>query len=334
MRRAVTLRTVVSGTAPNTSRSFFMNSPLTLHDFVINLLSDADARAAFDLDPDSALREAGLTDVTAADVRDVIPLVADFAPAHVAGLHGSLPEFATSALGTDRAGPLHQFQFVSSQLTGVTNDLAIAAGGVASGATGLTGIAPAVSAAPHLSGDAGITSHVESGHGAGATLHGSAAASGGAGVSGDFSPAHDLAGTLDPAGADATGVLSGAGGTLGGTLTGTVTGAVHDTLGGSLGGLAHDPVGHLTGTLDTTVHGVAGIGSGVLDTGHLLDHTGLTGALPAGVSHVVPAGLPDLHGATGLLHGSAPLGLGGTADSAASGHASTDAHLLDLPHLL
>ena len=75
-----------------------MNSPLTLHDFVINLLSDADARAAFDLDPDSALREAGLTDVTAADVRDVIPLVADFAPAHVAGLHGSLPEFATSPI--------------------------------------------------------------------------------------------------------------------------------------------------------------------------------------------------------------------------------------------
>src|SRR5436305_14169996 len=101
MRRPPQFPTVVTGTWPQTSRSFSMQSPLTLHDFVMNLLCDADARAAFDLDPDGTLRAAGLGDVTPADVRDVLPLVADYLPANVAG--GSLPEFATSALGADRA---------------------------------------------------------------------------------------------------------------------------------------------------------------------------------------------------------------------------------------
>src|SRR6266581_4234524 len=113
MRRRITLRTVVTGTSPVISRSFSMQSPLTLHDFVINLLSDADARAAFDLDPDGALRAAGLGDVTPADVRDVLPLVADYVPAHVAGLDTSLPEFASSALGADRTGIAQPLQFVT-----------------------------------------------------------------------------------------------------------------------------------------------------------------------------------------------------------------------------
>ncbi|MBQ0903595.1 IniB N-terminal domain-containing protein [Micromonospora sp. U21] len=50
-----------------------------LHDFVLNLFVDVDARAAYDLDPEGALQAAGLTDVTAADVQDVMPLVADYA---------------------------------------------------------------------------------------------------------------------------------------------------------------------------------------------------------------------------------------------------------------
>ena len=307
-----------------------MQPPLTLHDFVINLLSDADARAAFDLDPDGALREAGLTDVTAADVRDVIPLVADFAPAHVAGLPSSLPALGTSALGTDRDGAVHQLQFVTAQLPGSTGDLTLAAaGGLRNVTTGVVGTVPAVSA-QHVSGDASLSGHVSAGAPGGAHISGAAGASGSAAVSGDFSPAHDLAGTLDPTGPDASGLLGGAGN--------TITGAVHGTLGGQLGGqldgLGHDPVGHLTGTLDATAQGLGGIGSHALEPGHLLDHTGLdhtglTGVLPAGVPAV-----PDLHGVTGLLHGSAPLGLGGGVDSSAAGHADADAHLLDLPHLL
>ncbi|WP_026316936.1 IniB N-terminal domain-containing protein [Actinokineospora enzanensis] len=52
----------------------------TLHDFVLTLLTDETARTAFAADPTAALTGAGLHDVSAQDVRDVVPLVADYAP--------------------------------------------------------------------------------------------------------------------------------------------------------------------------------------------------------------------------------------------------------------
>src|SRR5256885_190173 len=81
-----------------------MNSPVTLHDFVLNLISDADARTAFQLDPDAALHAAGLTDVTPADVHDAIPLVVDYAPARVAGLAAGLPDPPAPAPGATLDG--------------------------------------------------------------------------------------------------------------------------------------------------------------------------------------------------------------------------------------
>ncbi|OLB65703.1 MAG: hypothetical protein AUI10_05600 [Actinobacteria bacterium 13_2_20CM_2_72_6] len=288
-----------------------MRPPLTLHDFVIHLLSDADARTAFDLDPDGALRDAGLHDVTPADVRDVIPLVADYAPAHVAGLSGGLPAFGTSALGTDRDGVAHQVQFVTAQLPGSTGDLTLAAAGGLRGVTsGVVGGISAVGAQP-VSGDAGLSGHVRAGDPGGAHLSGAAGASGHAGLSGAAGHAG----------------LSGAGGLTGDLAPG------------------HDPVGHLTGTLGPLDPGhlldTTGLDAGGLDPTGLdptgLDHTGLTGTLPGAVPATVSS-LPDLHGATAPLHGvtaplhgSGPLGLGAGADPAAQGHA--DGHLLDLPHL-
>jgi hypothetical protein len=53
----------------------------TLHHFVCRLLHDPQAKAAYDADPDRVLREAGLGELGASDVEDVIPLVLDFAPA-------------------------------------------------------------------------------------------------------------------------------------------------------------------------------------------------------------------------------------------------------------
>jgi hypothetical protein len=52
----------------------------TLHDFVLNLLQDPTAMQAFDLDPAGCLKNAGLNDITPADVHDVIPLVTDLVP--------------------------------------------------------------------------------------------------------------------------------------------------------------------------------------------------------------------------------------------------------------
>ena len=71
---------------------------MTLHEFVLNLISDPHAQADFEADPHACLGAAGLTDVTPADVRDAIPLVADYAPARVAGLTSGLPDLTSATL--------------------------------------------------------------------------------------------------------------------------------------------------------------------------------------------------------------------------------------------
>jgi hypothetical protein len=122
-----------------------MESPQTLHDFVLNLLSNADARAAFQLDPQGALHDAGLSDVDAADVRDVIPLVVDYAPRTMPGLDTTLTQLTTTAAAGGPAGAIQQLQLVTQQLPPVTaGDFTMAATGTLAGtASGLTGLAGA-----------------------------------------------------------------------------------------------------------------------------------------------------------------------------------------------
>ncbi|MEE6257247.1 IniB N-terminal domain-containing protein [Plantactinospora sonchi] len=114
-----------------------MGSPQTLHDFVLNLLTNPDARSAFELDPEGTLRDAGLTDITVADVQDVVPLVVDYAP--VQGLGSLVP--VTEDLGLEQFQPdptavIGQLQHVAYQLTANTHstgsDLNTAALGVIS----------------------------------------------------------------------------------------------------------------------------------------------------------------------------------------------------------
>jgi hypothetical protein len=52
----------------------------TLHDFVLNILNDEAAKAAYAADPVGALKDAGLADLTPADVQEALPLVADSLP--------------------------------------------------------------------------------------------------------------------------------------------------------------------------------------------------------------------------------------------------------------
>ncbi|MDX8054480.1 IniB N-terminal domain-containing protein [Lentzea sp. BCCO 10_0798] len=66
-----------------------MDLPQTLHDFTLNLLSDPDARSAFQLDPQGSLDAAGLGDVHPSDIQELLPLVLDFAPATGIGDFGS-----------------------------------------------------------------------------------------------------------------------------------------------------------------------------------------------------------------------------------------------------
>ena len=53
--------------------------PTTLHDFTLGLLTDLDAREAFQQDPLGCLEAAGLGDITAGDVHEILPLVLDAA---------------------------------------------------------------------------------------------------------------------------------------------------------------------------------------------------------------------------------------------------------------
>ena len=55
----------------------------TLHEFTLGLLSNEQERSLFAADPTGVLQSAGLGDITAADVHEILPLVLDMAPTHV-----------------------------------------------------------------------------------------------------------------------------------------------------------------------------------------------------------------------------------------------------------
>ncbi|WP_157357360.1 IniB N-terminal domain-containing protein [Amycolatopsis nigrescens] len=57
-----------------------MDSAQTLYDFALDLLSDEQAQAAFAADPQGALAAAGLGDLDATDVQEILPLVLDYLP--------------------------------------------------------------------------------------------------------------------------------------------------------------------------------------------------------------------------------------------------------------
>jgi hypothetical protein len=67
------------GTTVETGGTTVQTEPTTLHDFTLGLLTDLDAREAFQQDPLGCLEAAGLSDITAADVQDILPLVLDAA---------------------------------------------------------------------------------------------------------------------------------------------------------------------------------------------------------------------------------------------------------------
>jgi hypothetical protein len=96
-----------------------MDSVPTLQDFVLNLIYDPAARSAFDLDPQGVLHDAGLGDVTAADVQEVIPLVVDYAPLpDVAGVVGTtgVQAVATGVADADVTAGVAQLQAITTQL--------------------------------------------------------------------------------------------------------------------------------------------------------------------------------------------------------------------------
>lgn len=68
-----------------------MVSASSLMDFLMNLLSDPDAKAEFENDPEGVLARNGLNQVCGQDVRDIGPLLADASGVSGTGRHGLHP---------------------------------------------------------------------------------------------------------------------------------------------------------------------------------------------------------------------------------------------------
>ncbi|PRY46510.1 IniB N-terminal domain-containing protein [Umezawaea tangerina] len=222
----------------------------TLHEFVLGLLSDPTALADFQNDAEGALGAAGLGDISALDVQEVLPLVLDYVPA------GSLPALDGSVLNgmpvdLDLAGPagaITQLQVVT-QLVGVpsTTDVNLAAtGAIAADETGLEAFT-------------------------GLSAWGLADAAGAADIKipGDFSAVNDVTGSLDATLDTTTGQVH--------DLADSATGALHGvtaTASGVTGTLpgTEGLTSHVFGSVDT-LHGVVdGVTGGLTDG---LDHSGL-----------------------------------------------------------
>ena len=69
----------------------------SLLDFVMSLVSDPDAAAAYAADPAQAIADANLTDVTSVDVNHLIPVVAE-------SLSTAVPSTGTDGLVDDPSG--------------------------------------------------------------------------------------------------------------------------------------------------------------------------------------------------------------------------------------
>ncbi|MFU8853953.1 IniB N-terminal domain-containing protein [Micromonospora sp. SL1-18] len=294
----------------------------TLHDFVLNLLTDPDARSAFDLDPEGALQAAGLTDVTAADVQDVVPLVVDYVPG--AGLGAVAPvvsELGLDPLVGDATDVVGQLQAVPQQLS-VNGSLSGV--DVSAGALGAIAVDPA-----GLYAGAVVLPGIGLGVGSG-------------GVVTDLTGVHDVANTLDsdvvgavdtavdPVVGDVTGVAGNPLGATDGLLSGD------GALGGDLGALSGTEaqvnglvgslgVDHTVGGVTDTVGGLTGGVGGVTDTvGGVTDTVGgLTGGVTGG-AHAVGGLTGTVSGLTGGVTG------GAHADAAVHGdaHVAADGGLL------
>ncbi|MDG4810686.1 IniB N-terminal domain-containing protein [Micromonospora sp. WMMD1120] len=285
-----------------------MDSHQTLHDFVLDLLTNPDARSAFDLDPEGALRGAGLTDITAADVQDVVPLVVDYAPgAGVAPLASPVGQLGLDPLLTDTTDVVGQLQSVAQQISITSSPTGV---DVKAGVLGAIAVDPSTAAA-------GVT-----------VLPGIGLGVGPQGLDTDLTGVNDVAHTLDadvvqPVDAIADPVVGDVTGTVG-NPTGVLDGVDSGLLGGDLtGGVLPGTTGHLGGVVDSL---------GVNDTlgGLGLGHQGgvVGGVVPpldvpsvvGGVTHQVDGLLPGVTGTVGDVTGGVTDGVLGDDSHATSDH--------------
>jgi len=280
-----------------------MDTSATLHDFVLNLIYDADARAAFESDPEGALHAAGLGDVTAADVQEVIPLVVDYVP--MSGITSAtgpagVPDLPTGIADLDVAGAAAQLQSITSQLTAgapPTLEMSLAsAGAVAVTNDGLFPGVPAVGAgfdhvgAVQVAGDSLLSATHDPGLGLDAGLT-------------------TVTGTASATVSDTDGLVAHTGVDVGATLDGTA----HIVTDVSTSVNLQDPLNLDVAGVHPAVSSVLGsaTGSGSLDgvssdAGHLHgvlgDVSDVTSAVSGVTHHSVPETVHDPLGSVTDLH--------------------------------
>ncbi|WP_433650269.1 IniB N-terminal domain-containing protein [Micromonospora zamorensis] len=289
-----------------------MDSHQTLHDFVLDLLTNPDARSAFDLDPEGALRAAGLSDITAADVQDVVPLVVDYAPGQ--GLTPLVPavgQLGFDPLVTDTTDVVGQLQSVAQQISVTSSPTGV---DIKAGVLGAIAVDPSAAAA-------GIT-----------VLPGIGLGVGPYGLDSDLAGVSDVAHTLDadvvqpvdaiadPVLGNVTGVAGDPSGLLGATDPGLLGG---DLTGGVLSG-THGQLDGVVGSLgvDDTL-GVLGLGHGGGAVGGVVPPLDVPSTV-GGVTHQVDNLLPGVTGTVGEVTGGATDGVLGDS------HPSPDHGLLGI----
>ncbi|WP_211589084.1 IniB N-terminal domain-containing protein, partial [Allorhizocola rhizosphaerae] len=301
-----------------------MDTNQTLHDFVLNLITNQDARLTFQLDPEGTLQAAGLGDLTPADVQDVVPLVVDLVP--LQGLASLGEPLGLGGLTAAPANVVGQLQGIVEQLplnsvlNGTTTaDINLSAlgaitvspnglgnGGVTTQAGGDI-VAHPPGTAP-LMADTDVATTLDAGlisSAGGGQVTADATLSGGGEVSGDLVgglTGNLLGGTLNVVGGLTGSLTAGLGGNL---LGGDLVGGTLDTVTGLAGGLTGGDAGLVGGTLETVTSLTAGLTGG--DTGLVggaLDTvTGLTGGLTGGDAGLLGGTLDTVTGVTGGLTG-------------------------------
>ena len=278
-----------------------MDSVQTLHDFALNLLNDPTALAAFGTDPQGVLAAAGLGDVSAADVHEVIPLVLDFVPVDSLPAVGALPVVGDlTSVGTDASG----IQGAIDQLTALTAGLGLPAVPELPGVGDLGGVLPGV-------GDLGLPAVGGLGHPLSSVTDITNNAASVTTIASDVTNSFGLGGDL------AQSIDAGSVGGLGNAVTGAVTGAVdgHNVV-GEVGHTVTNVVSTVgTGDFAGAVTGTAAAGdvtSHVGDLGSTLQHVGdldvkhvggdLTSAVQNTVGDITHNTVTTVTGAVGVDH--------------------------------
>ncbi|MEU3628586.1 hypothetical protein BS329_35405 [Amycolatopsis coloradensis] len=260
-----------------------MNPTQSLYDFTLNLLNDPSARESFGNNPQQMLTDAGLGDISGADLHDVLPLVLDYAPVNSLGGQNGLD---LDSITSGQAGAIEQLQALTQNLALGDNTTENNVLGAVGGMTAITQNAAApFTTAGDLAGD------IDNVGGGEIAPVGAVTGAVGDVAGGDVTGALD-GGDLTAGLQDVSGLNSAIEGTQGvGSTVGDLTGTLGlDTgLGNTIGGVTTHGVGDVAGNVTTHLNDIANesaVGNVTNHIGDVTSHVGDIGSHAASVNDV------------------------------------------------